>query len=85
MNNKYFGKDVRAGSGRTIRMLRERFNLTQSMLGKMVGVSAGYIGQLEKGAVSISDAVATELANKFDGLSKENFTENIPVNWSAVR
>lgn len=85
MNTKYFGKDVKSGSGRTIRMLRERFNLTQSMLGKMIGISAGYVGQLEKGTVAVSDAIASELASKFDGLTKENFTENIPVNWSAVR
>ena len=82
---KYFGQDVRFGAGRTIRMLRERNGLTQSMLGKMVGVSAGYIGQLERGAVQITDAVAVAMASKFDGLTKENFTKGTPVNWSAVR
>lgn len=83
--NKYFGQDVKSGSGRTIRMLRERLNLTQSMLGKMIGVSAGYVGQLERGTVDVSDAVASQLASKFDGLSKENFMDGVPVNWSAVR
>ena len=80
---RYYGKDVNVGAGRTIRMLRERNGLTQSMLGKMIGVSAGYIGQLERGTVKITDAGA--IASKFDGLTEENFTRNTPVNWSAVR
>ena len=82
---RYYGEDVSFGAGRTIRMLRERNGLTQSMLGKMVGVSAGYIGQLERGTVKITDAIAAAIASKFYGLTKENFTENAPVNWSAVR
>ncbi len=82
---KYYGQDVTFGGGRNIRMLRERNGLTQSMLGKMVGVSAGYIGQLERGAAQITDAVAVAITTKFDGLKKENFTKGTPVNWSAVR
>lgn len=82
---KYYGMDVKAGSGRTIRMLREHFGFTQGMLARKLGCSSSLVGQLERGTAQITDAMATELASKFDGLEPENFTNGKPVNWSAVR
>ena len=81
----YYGKDGTTGTGRTIRMLRERLDLTQAMLAKKLGVSSSLIGQIERGAVQITDAMASDLASKFDGLQPENFTHGVPVNWSSVR
>lgn len=85
MSRSYYGKDGTTGAGRTIRMLRERLDLTQAMLAKKLGVSSSLIGQIERGTAKVTDAMAFDLSQKFDGLQPENFTDGVPVNWSSVR
>lgn len=82
--SKYYGKDVRSGNGRIVRMLRERLDLTQSMLAKTLGISSAMVGAIERGTAKLSDAHAATLVAKFDGLTMENFTEDKPVEWSKV-
>ena len=84
MKNRYYGKDV-TGNGRIVRMLRERLDLTQSMLAKTLGISSAMVGAIERGTAKLSDAHAEILVSKFDGLTKENFTEGKPVEWSRVK
>lgn len=83
--SKYYGKDVKAGNGRIVRMLRERLDLTQSMLAKTLGVSSALVGAIERGNAQLTYDHAKTLVDKFDGLTMENFTEDKPVEWSKVR
>lgn len=73
-SKKQFGKEVYMPLLNRLREARNRFNLNQSELGKLVGVSRQTISAIERGDYSPSVSLALKIAKVFSVDVEDIFT-----------